>query len=224
MADKVKMPRIAMIVARSTPGHVIGRANGLPWHVKSDLQRFKALTTDHAIVMGRKTFESIGRPLPRRTTIVISRRHAHVGSPADEEGVLWAADSDAALLLADLVTIGRGRNMFFVIGGAEIYKLLLGRDLVDIVYLTEVFCDVEGDAILPQEFSDPHWMRREEMVVPAGPDDEFASRFIVYERREKVGRARDVATLSASKNNWHETFLRENAAAIEDYAVRNPSP
>ncbi|MCP4203476.1 MAG: dihydrofolate reductase [bacterium] len=135
--------KLSIIVAVSENG-VIGRDNRLPWRIAADLKRFKALTLGHHLVMGRKTFESIGRVLPGRTTIVLSR-----DTPQLPEGVGLAAS------LAEAVEIARaaGETEAFVAGGAAVYSDALS--LVDTLYLTKVATVVEGDTYFPE------WHREE---------------------------------------------------------------
>ena len=136
--QKSQGPRIALIAALDRH-RVIGKKNQLPWHLPEDLKRFKALTTGHAILMGRKTWESIGRPLPKRRNIVLSRR-TDLDLP---EGVERVSTPEEALgLLAD-------ERMLFVIGGGEVYARFLS--IADELFLTEVHTDVEGgDAFFPE--------------------------------------------------------------------------
>jgi dihydrofolate reductase len=129
--------RVSIIAAVSENG-VIGRGGRLPWHLADDLRRFKQLTMGHTIVMGRKTWESIGRPLAGRRMVVISRQPDYVA-----DGVNVVSSLDAAIENA----IAAGDDEVFVIGGAEIYRLALPR--AERLYLTRVHADVEGDARFP---------------------------------------------------------------------------
>jgi dihydrofolate reductase len=128
-----------MIVAQAN-GRVIGAANDLPWYLPADLKRFKELTTGHAVIMGRKTYDSIlariGKPLPNRTNIVITRDAA-----LDASDVLVAHSPQDALTLA-------GDGEVFVIGGATIYEIML--PLAERIYLTQVKADIDGDAYFPE--------------------------------------------------------------------------
>ena len=124
------------IIAAMSENRVIGRAGQLPWHLSADLKRFRALTSGHAILMGRKTFESIGRPLPDRRSIVLTRQ-ADFG-PA---GVEVAHSFEDALLLA------AGEQKLFVIGGASIYEIALRR--ADRLFFTVVHACMEGDVYFP---------------------------------------------------------------------------
>lgn len=129
--------RVSIIVAVAENG-VIGRDNDLPWHLSEDLQRFKRLTMGHHLLMGRKTFESIGRPLPGRRMIVISR-----GRPALPEEVLLASSLEEALEIAGKA----GEEEAFIAGGSQIYRLAL--PLAHRLYLTRVHREYPGDARFP---------------------------------------------------------------------------
>lgn len=132
-------PRVTLIVARARNG-VIGHRNALPWHLPEDLRHFKAVTTGHTIVMGRKTFESIGRPLPGRRSIVVTRdtHWRHEGcerAGSIEEAVALASQPgpDSAIATDEV----------FVIGGAQLYEAALGR--ADRAIVTEIGLEPEGD-------------------------------------------------------------------------------
>jgi dihydrofolate reductase len=168
----VKGARLSLIAAVASNG-VIGRENKIPWRLPSDLKRFKALTLGHPVVMGRKTFQSIGHPLPGRDNIVVSRQ----GFRAD--GAVVVASLAAALDLA-AARAGEGGEVF-VIGGAQIYRETL--PLADRLYLTEVEATPLGDATFPA-IDRAVWRptRREDPVRADG--DSAASRFVVYDRLE----------------------------------------
>lgn len=127
---------VSLIVAMDAQG-IIGKQGELPWHLPADLKRFKSLTLGHPVVMGRKTFESIGRPLPGRTNIVITRDEGYA-APA---GVVLVSSLDAALERC------AGEDEVFVIGGESVYRLALER--ADRIYVTRVHESVEGDARFP---------------------------------------------------------------------------
>ncbi|NRA40984.1 MAG: dihydrofolate reductase [Pseudomonadales bacterium] len=131
--------KLAMIVAMAENG-VIGRNNQLPWYLPEDLKYFKQTTLGKPIIMGRKTFESIGRPLPGRTNIVVSRQ-SDLSLPA---GVRLVNSLDAAITLAEQVAEIDGADELMVIGGAEIYRAAFAKATV--LYLTQVHAVVEGDA------------------------------------------------------------------------------
>ena len=131
--------KIACVVAMARNG-AIGRGNALPWRLPEDLKRFKALTLGHAVVMGRKTWESIGRPLPGRTSIVISR-----DPDWSAPGALRVGDLDAACAAARAAHPGQ---TVMVIGGAQIYALALPR--CELLHVTQIEIDVpDADAFFP---------------------------------------------------------------------------
>lgn len=149
MAEGADEPaRVALIVAMSRNG-VIGRDNGMPWHLPEELQHFKATTMGKPMVMGRKTWESIGRPLPGRTSIVVTRRRQW-----QPEGAIVVASVDEALARGRAIAGDGGEVM--VIGGGEIYRQALPR--AHRLYITEVDLDVEGDTFFPA--IDPDQWRR----------------------------------------------------------------
>ena len=123
------------IIAAVSENNVIGNGNALPWRIPEDLARFKALTLGNTLIMGRKTFESIGRPLPGRTTVVLTRREDFAAP-----GVLVAHDPEEALSLV------KGPNAF-VAGGADVYRLFL--PLASKLFLTRVHGAYDGDTCFP---------------------------------------------------------------------------
>ena len=164
---------LAIIVAAAENG-VIGRDNGLPWHLPEDLRYFKRVTMGKPIVMGRKTFESIGRPLPGRSNIVISRNTGY--SPP---GVRVVASLDEARALADEIGQLDGAAEVLVIGGAEIYRLAIPQ--ADRLYLTEVHGEVQGDIMLPPvDWSEWREVSRERHAAAAGNPFDYS--FVVFER------------------------------------------
>ena len=150
---------------------VIGRDNALPWHLPADLKRFKALTTGHTLIIGRRTFDAIGRALPGRRTIVLSRDPRWRGN-----GVEVAGDLDRALLIA------AGASEVFVGGGAEVYRQAMAR--ADRVYLTLVHASIDGDARFP-EMIPGEWTLTEEEKHPADEKNAFATTFRRYERANR---------------------------------------
>lgn len=167
------MIRLAVIVAAAENG-VIGRNNGLPWHLPQDLRYFKRVTMGKPIVMGRKTFESIGRPLPGRANIVITRNPDFTA-----EGVRVVASLDEALRLAGDIALIDGAQELVVIGGAEIYKASIPR--ADRLYITEVHATVQGDAFLP-EIDWVHWCEVGREHHAASDANPYDYSFVVYER------------------------------------------
>lgn len=157
-------PRISVIAAMAR-NRVIGIRNTLPWRLPEDLQHFKTLTMGHHIVMGRKTYESIGRPLPGRTTVIVTRDRRY-----RVEGCL-GADSIAAAIQAC-----KGDEEVFFVGGAEMYAQVL--PLAQRLYLTEIQAEYEGDAWFP-EFDRAAWLEtvRQVHVTPDG----LGYHFVTYE-------------------------------------------
>ena len=210
------------MIARSEPGGVIGCNNKLPWHLRSDLQRFRKITTNHAVIMGKNTFNSIGRALPNRTNIVLSRelRANNDGPIVVGDQIFWAGGRDAALYLADLISISSGKESFFVIGGQEIYKLFFDSDLINRVYLTEVLANVRGDAFFRRGFPKRKWNIIEKTENLSCDGDEYDSRFIIYERRKRRNRERILSSFytdALSKNKWIEEYLRTHGKKITGY-------
>jgi len=164
---------LCLVVAVAENG-VIGRGGDLPWRMPSDLKRFKALTMGKPLVMGRKTFESIGRPLPGRANIVITRNRDFA-----PEGVLVAGDIGAALALARERAAADGVDEIMIIGGAEIYRATL--DMADRIYLTEIHAHCDGDAVFPP-LEDTAWAERAREFHAAREGDSADHSFVVLER------------------------------------------
>ncbi len=153
---------ISLIVAMDKK-RVIGVDNKLPWHLPADLKRFKELTLGHHIVMGRKTFESIGKPLPGRTTVIITRQREYKA-----EGCLVVHSLDAALLAA------ASDSETFILGGGEIFTQAL--ETADKIYITEIDTEVpRGDAYFP-ELDRTQWKLLER--TECSPDDKNRFRYI----------------------------------------------
>lgn len=168
------MPRLALIAALAENG-CIGINNRLPWHLPEDLKYFRRLTTGGIVVMGRKTYESIGKPLPNRTNIVISRNPDFTA-----EGIKVVPSLDQALELADSMAEINGNDEVFVIGGAQIYALTLPR--AGRLYLTEVAKTVHGDAFFPS-IDHSQWRELGHEAHYYEPADTHY-RFSVYERTQ----------------------------------------
>jgi dihydrofolate reductase len=165
--------KLSLLVAIAENG-IIGRDGDLPWHLAADLRRFQRLTMGHAILMGRKTWESIGRALPGRTSIVITRQADY--GPGDEQ-MLVAHSLDEALKLASQADCEQ--DHLFIIGGAAIYEVTLPR--TDRLYLTRVHASVEGDVSFPPiDWS--QWKLREQSHHTADPLNDFPYTFEMYER------------------------------------------
>ena len=167
-ASPIKM---SLIVAVSRNG-VIGIENRLPWHLPEDLKYFKSVTMGKPLVMGRKTYESIGRPLPGRTNTVITRDLAWKA-----EGVQVAHTLLQAMTLARLACAHAQLDEVMVIGGEQIYAMTLPS--ADRLYLTEVQADVEGDAFFPA-FDRQQWRQVGEKIPEV--TDTHPYRFIILER------------------------------------------
>ncbi len=162
--------RISMIVAKSKNG-VIGDKGGLPWKLKSDLAHFKQTTMGHHMLMGRKTFESLGGPLPGRMHLVLSSE----SRPAFES-VLWFTQIFRAIKHAER----QGEKELFIIGGAQIYKAAL--PLVDRIYLTEIQAEVTGDTQMPA-LSHKNWNLVSEQVFPKSEGNDHAFTIRVLDRK-----------------------------------------
>lgn len=158
---------ISIIVAASE-NNVIGAAGDLPWRLSDDLRRFKAITMGKPIVMGRKTWDSIGRPLPGRQNIVITRQAEFAAAGCDV-----VASKEEAIAIA-----GRAEEVM-VIGGSQVYELFLPD--TERLYLTRVHAEVEGDAFFP-EISSLEWRLVSDESHPADDRNAFDYSFQVYER------------------------------------------
>lgn len=166
--ESPRKTRLSLIAAVAANG-VIGSDNALPWRLSEDLKHFKALTLGHPVVMGRKTYESIGRPLPGRRNIVITRNPAYRAGGCETMGSLEAA----------LAACNGTTDEVFVIGGAQIYAEAL--PLAQRLHLTEIRRDFPGDARFP-EFDRDAWL--ETAREPQSTSEGLAFAFVVYERRK----------------------------------------
>jgi dihydrofolate reductase len=159
---------LSLIVAMARNG-VIGKDNALPWRLSIDLKRFRALTMAHHIIMGRKTFESIGRLLPGRKTVIVSRNpNFHF------EGATVVPSVEVAIEVCD------DDPEIFFIGGAEIYRQVM--DIVDRIYLTEVDASVDGDAFF-SPFNRAHWQEISQEKFPANELNDYPHRYTILERK-----------------------------------------
>lgn len=159
-------PRISIIAAMAK-NRVIGIANTLPWRLPEDLKHFKALTLGHHILMGRKTYESLGRPLPGRTNVVITH-----SQDLQVPGCLVANSIAKAIAACD------NDNEIFFIGGAELYRQALG--VADRIYLTEIKADFAGDAWFP-EFDTNLW--QETGRHPCKSESGLEYDFLIYDKK-----------------------------------------
>ena len=165
---------LSIIVAQSE-NRIIGRGNKLPWYLPEDLKYFKRITQGKPIVMGRKTYESIGRPLPGRTNIVISRNPDY-----QLPGIHVVASLDQALALAEQQALIDGSEEMLVIGGAEIYKQAIQQ--ADRLYVTQVHATIEGDASFPEIDSSVWQQEMREDFFAEGPNP-YDYSFVVYQRK-----------------------------------------
>lgn len=192
---------ISIIVAVAED-NAIGLDNGLLWHISEDLKYFKRITTGHPVIMGRKTFESIGRPLPGRKNIVVSRSGA--GVPAGhEDAVVSAAVSTAvpAKILANtslsverdlgelLSRIGKASEEYFVIGGGSIYREAFGY--ADRLYITRIHAVKEGADTFFPEISPEEWCITERSGPKRDDENGIDFEFIVYDRKDRVRKGAD---------------------------------
>ena len=166
---------IVLIIAVADNG-VIGADNAIPWRLKTDLQRFKALTIGKPILMGRKTYLSIGKPLPGRTSIVVSRDRGFAPS-----GVVVARDLPSALAAARSDAIKRGAGEIAVIGGTDIFAQTM--PLADRLEITHVHARPAGDVYFPP-IDRSQWREVARSEHPAGPRDEASFSYVTYARRD----------------------------------------
>jgi len=160
--------RISLLVAMAS-NRTIGMENTLPWHLPADLRHFKALTIGHHIVMGRKTFDSIGKPLPGRVSVVITRNPSY--SPL---GVTVVNSLDTA------ITACGDDDEIFVIGGAEIYRQAI--NIADRIYLTEIDADIAGDAHFA-EFDKAEWQETERVSHAPDEKNSYPYHFVIFDRK-----------------------------------------
>jgi dihydrofolate reductase len=172
----------SFVIARSE-NDVIGCETGLPWSLRTDLKIFRLLTLGHPIIMGRRTFESINRPLDQRDNIVVTRDATFA-----PKGVIVARDRESALTLAEIAARRRGVEQIMIIGGAEIFRLF--EDAVDLVYLTEVQAHVEGNAHFGKDFSG--WLEKTRIQFARSEMDQFSFTFrVLANPTSDLGRSLD---------------------------------
>jgi len=159
------------IIAAVAANAVIGAGNRLPWRLPADLKRFRALTTGHAVIMGRKTWESIGRPLADRQNIVVTRNKD-----------FRASGAEVASTLADALALVRLPAPAFCIGGGELYREALPH--AGVIHLTEVGRDFDGDATFP-EFDRGEWREVEREAHAGLADDGLPYAFVTYHRTSR---------------------------------------
>ncbi|WP_166839275.1 type 3 dihydrofolate reductase [Rheinheimera pleomorphica] len=162
---------IAMVAAMAA-NRVIGKANQMPWHLPADLKHFKAVTLGKPVVMGRKTFDSIGRVLPGRRNIVISR-----SVPPEQRGAEWVTS------LAQALDLLQQYDEVMIIGGAEIYRQAL--PLAQRLYLTDIDLVTEGDAHFPDYLAEADWQVTQQSEQPADQYNPYACCFRTLERIDR---------------------------------------
>jgi dihydrofolate reductase len=163
-----------VLIAAIAENNVIGRGNALPWRLKSDMQHFRALTMGKPVIMGRKTYVSIGRPLKGRTTIVVTRDGGFAAP-----GVVVAPSLDAAFAVARGDALRRNADTIVVAGGADIYRQAM--PLATRLAITRVHKRVEGDALFPA--IDPQlWQETARSEHETAAEDEISYAFVTYER------------------------------------------
>lgn len=163
---------IIALVAAMAKNRVIGKDGDMPWHLPAELQHFKKITLGKPVIMGRATYESIGRPLPNRTNIVLSRRYQQPYT--DEQGVIWVSSPQQALHAAGHC------DEVMIIGGGHVYQAFLEH--AERLYLTEIDLATAGDTYFPDYRAQANWELLEKMEHPA--DEKNAHKFstCVYQR------------------------------------------
>ncbi|MEP0519792.1 MAG: dihydrofolate reductase [Hyphomicrobiales bacterium] len=160
-------PLIALVVG-AAENNVIGNKGDMPWKVSADLRNFKAITSGKPIIMGRKTFDSIGRPLPNRRNIVVTRN------------AKWHADgAKTAQSLPAAIELAAEASEIMVIGGGELYAQAL--PLADRIYFTHIHATPDGDTWFPA-LSDDIWQKTRAEKLPHGPNDTADATFCIYDR------------------------------------------
>ena len=159
------------IIVAASENNVIGKDNQLLWYLPDDLKHFKETTKGHHVIAGRKTFESQGKPLPKRTNVIVTRNPDY-----HAEGCIVVNSPDKALDLA------RQDDEPFIIGGEQIYRMAL--PLVDRIYLTRVHAEFEGDTFFP-ELDMQHWKEISRKYYPKDDRNEYSFSIIVLDRRNK---------------------------------------
>ena len=167
----MERPLVSAIVA-AAENNAIGKDNQLLWHLPNDLRFFKRTTSGHTIIMGRKTYESVGKPLPNRRNMIITRQSGYAVEGAEVFHSLGAALQHCA-----------GEPEVFVVGGAEIYQQAL--PVVDCIYLTRVHAEIVGDSFFPT-LDEKEWRLVSEDSHPADERHAHSYTFEVYERREQA--------------------------------------
>jgi dihydrofolate reductase len=165
---------LALVVAMSK-NNVIGKGGTMPWRMSDDLKWFKKNTLGKPIIMGRKTFQSIGRPLPDRDNIVITRQ-----SDFCHEDITVAGDLEDAIAIAEAFALHRGVQEICIIGGGEIYRQSL--PFASRIYLTEIDTDIEGDVFFPA-FNEEEWQRESKGTISKNDKNDYDARLSILTRK-----------------------------------------
>ncbi|AUC21025.1 diacylglycerol kinase [Polaribacter sejongensis] len=160
------------IIAAIAKNNALGKDNDLIWHLPADLKRFKKVTTGHHILMGRNTFESIGKPLPNRTTIIITRNQNYF-----KEGCLIANSIEEAIGMVE------NKDDIFIIGGAQIYKESMQKGLVDRLDITQVHHEFEADVFFP-EIDLKIWKETNREDFIADEKNKFDFSFVSFQKKK----------------------------------------
>jgi dihydrofolate reductase len=162
---------IISLVAAASDNNVIGKNNALPWRMPADMKFFKNLTMGHTVVMGRKTYESMGKPLPGRKNIIITRN-----KDFRAEGCTVVAS------FGEIMELCKEEGEIFIVGGSEIYRLILNK--ADKIYLTRIHGIFDGDAYFI-DIHDNEWEETKKTDCPADEKNPYPYAFIEYSRRKK---------------------------------------
>lgn len=211
---RVAMPKVSYIVAR-TKDNVIGCNNGLPWRLSSDLRRFRQITSGKVVIMGRKTFESIGKPLPNRVNVVVSRNNS-----CESKDLIFCKDLSTAIFVGDIISNIRSLDEMFIIGGEQIFNSM-GR-YVSRVYLTEIQADdVVGDSYFNMEFSAEHWRTKHREFVHKSDVDQFDYEYRILDKKGRSNRSR--SALNVMSGGMPEAELLDLIATYSS-EVRSADP
>ncbi len=161
-----------ILIAAAANNNVIGKDNKLLWRMSNDLKRFKELTMGHTIIMGRKTFESIGKPLPGRKTIVVTRQKDY-----DAQGCEIVSD------LKEAICKIKDESEVFVAGGGEIYRQIMSLHYTRRIYLTRIYANFEGDSFFP-EIDSEKWEMIEREEHEPDEKNPYPYAFLTYKRKK----------------------------------------
>ncbi len=167
---------LVIVVAVAENG-VIGSSGDMPWRLSSDLKRFKILTMGKPMIMGRKTFESIGKPLPGRISVVVTR-----DKNCQADGAVVVNDTGAAVDVSQELAAGQGANEVAVVGGGEIYRQLIDR--CEVLHVTQVHAQPDGDTLFP-EIEPDQWQLESEEDIPKSDADSAATTYRIYRRKAR---------------------------------------